>query len=86
MRKAPWIERMGLAHVKQRIVEDAEGRKTLHRRFLHAQSFCLVACLFLATRQFSLFLSGLSSVIDGVITLDEDAFLLDFDLNGAGFA
>jgi len=38
-RTAPWIERVGLAHVKQRIVDDSEGRKALHRRFLHAQSF-----------------------------------------------
>jgi nitrite reductase (NADH) large subunit len=38
-RTAPWIERVGLAHVKQRIVDDAAGRVALHRRFLHAQTF-----------------------------------------------
>ena len=38
-RTAPWIERVGLAYVKRRIVEDAAGREALHRRFLHAQTF-----------------------------------------------
>lgn len=38
-RTAPWLERVGLAYVKERIVEDAENRKALHARFLHAQSF-----------------------------------------------
>jgi nitrite reductase (NADH) large subunit len=38
-RTAPWIERVGLAYVKQRIVEDAAGREALYRRFLHAQTF-----------------------------------------------
>jgi nitrite reductase (NADH) large subunit len=37
-RTAPWIERVGLAYVKQRIVEDAEGRKALHARFLDSQT------------------------------------------------
>jgi len=36
-RTAPWLERVGLAYVKQRIVEDDEGRKSLHQRFLAAQ-------------------------------------------------
>ncbi|WP_018955012.1 nitrite reductase large subunit NirB [Thioalkalivibrio sulfidiphilus] len=36
-RTAPWIERVGLSHVKQHIVEDAEGRKRLHARFLASQ-------------------------------------------------
>ncbi len=36
-RTAPWIERVGLAYVKQRIVEDEVGRKTLYRRFLESQ-------------------------------------------------
>jgi nitrite reductase (NADH) large subunit len=36
-RTAPWIERVGLDHVKQRIVDDAEGRKALHQRFLESQ-------------------------------------------------
>jgi nitrite reductase (NADH) large subunit len=38
-RTAPWIERVGLNYVKSRLIEDAEGRKALYRRFLHAQSF-----------------------------------------------
>ena len=38
-RTAPWIERVGLNYVKTRLIEDAEGRRALHRRFLHAQSF-----------------------------------------------
>jgi nitrite reductase (NADH) large subunit len=37
-RTAPWIERVGLAYVKQRIVEDAAGRKALQARFLDSQS------------------------------------------------
>ena len=38
-RTAPWVERVGLDYVKQRIVEDAEGRKALEARFLHAQTY-----------------------------------------------
>ncbi|WP_207477815.1 nitrite reductase large subunit NirB [Arenibaculum pallidiluteum] len=38
-RTAPWIERVGLDYVKRRIVEDAEGRRDLHARFLFSQSF-----------------------------------------------
>ncbi len=38
-RTAPWIERVGLESVKQRVVEDAEGRKALYERFLYSQSF-----------------------------------------------
>jgi nitrite reductase (NADH) large subunit len=36
-RTAPWIERVGLAYVKTRIVEDAEGRAALYQRFLESQ-------------------------------------------------
>jgi len=36
-RTAHWIERVGLAYVKQRVVEDAEGRAALHQRFLESQ-------------------------------------------------
>jgi nitrite reductase (NADH) large subunit len=36
-RTAPWIERVGLSYVKQRIVEDGDGRKALYRRFLDSQ-------------------------------------------------
>ncbi len=41
-RTAPWIERVGLDHVKRRVVEDAESRKRLHARFLHSQQFAQV--------------------------------------------
>lgn len=36
-RTAPWIERVGLNFVKQRIVEDAPGRRALAQRFLESQ-------------------------------------------------
>jgi nitrite reductase (NADH) large subunit len=38
-RTAPWVERVGLDYVKQRIVEDDAGREALRGRFLYAQSF-----------------------------------------------
>jgi nitrite reductase (NADH) large subunit len=38
-RTAPWIERVGIAHVRASIVDDAAGRRTLHERFLYAQRF-----------------------------------------------
>ena len=38
-RTAPWIARVGIAYVKQRLVEDDEGRRALHARFLHSQQF-----------------------------------------------
>ena len=38
-RTAPWIERVGLSYVKERVVEDAEGRSALHQRFLASQKF-----------------------------------------------
>lgn len=38
-RTAPWIERVGIEHVKQRISEDAEGRVKLAKRFTHSQYF-----------------------------------------------
>jgi nitrite reductase (NADH) large subunit len=38
-RTAPWIERVGVEYVKQRIVEDETGREALRSRFLHSQSF-----------------------------------------------
>ncbi|HEX7079699.1 MAG TPA: nitrite reductase large subunit NirB [Gammaproteobacteria bacterium] len=36
-RTAAWIERVGLSHVKQRVVDDAASRSALHGRFLEAQ-------------------------------------------------
>ena len=38
-RTAPWIERVGIAYVKQRIVEDDAGREALRARFLFSQQF-----------------------------------------------
>ena len=38
-RTAPWIERVGIAYVRARIVDDHEGRQALYEKFLHAQSF-----------------------------------------------
>ncbi|MDF0543273.1 nitrite reductase large subunit NirB [Sphingobium sp. H39-3-25] len=38
-RTAPWIERVGVDYVKQRIVEDEAGREALRGRFLYSQSF-----------------------------------------------
>jgi nitrite reductase (NADH) large subunit len=38
-RTAPWIERVGLAYVKQRVVEDSSTRKALHARFLESQQY-----------------------------------------------
>ncbi len=36
-RTAPWVERVGLDHVKERVVENAESREALYRRFLESQ-------------------------------------------------
>ncbi|NIR28703.1 MAG: NAD(P)/FAD-dependent oxidoreductase [Gammaproteobacteria bacterium] len=36
-RTAPWIERVGLTYVKERVVIDAEGRRALAARFYRAQ-------------------------------------------------
>lgn len=41
-RTAPWIERVGLAYVKQRVVEDAEGRKVLYARFIESQKYAQI--------------------------------------------
>jgi nitrite reductase (NADH) large subunit len=38
-RTAPWIDRVGIDHVKGRVVSDAEGRRALHQRFLASQRF-----------------------------------------------
>jgi nitrite reductase (NADH) large subunit len=38
-RTAPWIERVGIDHVRRRIVEDEEGRRALAARFRYSQSF-----------------------------------------------
>jgi nitrite reductase (NADH) large subunit len=38
-RTAPWIERVGLSHVRERVVDDAKGRKALYERFLESQKY-----------------------------------------------
>nr|WP_126455287.1 nitrite reductase large subunit NirB [Sulfuriflexus mobilis] len=38
-RTAPWIERVGLAHVKEQIVDDADNRVALAERFHFSQKF-----------------------------------------------
>ena len=38
-RTAPWVERVGLSYVKKRLIDDAEGRKALHARFLESQKY-----------------------------------------------
>ena len=38
-RTAPWIARVGIDHVKKRLVEDNEGRRSLNGRFLYSQKF-----------------------------------------------
>ena len=38
-RTAPWIERVGLAYVRQRVVEDGAGRAALYARFLESQRY-----------------------------------------------
>jgi len=41
-RTAPWIERVGLNHVKQSIVDDPEKRKALYERFKYSQQFAQI--------------------------------------------
>jgi nitrite reductase (NADH) large subunit len=36
-RTAPWVERVGLPYVKERIIADSDGRKALYARFLDSQ-------------------------------------------------
>ncbi|HEY4264388.1 MAG TPA: nitrite reductase large subunit NirB, partial [Micropepsaceae bacterium] len=38
-RTAPWIARVGIDYVKNRLVEDGDNRRALHARFLHSQTF-----------------------------------------------
>jgi nitrite reductase (NADH) large subunit len=38
-RTAHWVERVGMDYVRDRLIGDAAGRKALHARFLHAQSY-----------------------------------------------
>ena len=41
-RTAPWVERVGLSYIKERVVEDDEGRKALAERFLESQKYAQV--------------------------------------------
>lgn len=41
-RTAPYIERVGLAHIKKKLNDDPDGRRALYERFLFAQSFSQV--------------------------------------------
>ena len=41
-RTAPWVERVGLNHIKQQVLEDEENRKALAARFRHSQTFAQV--------------------------------------------
>jgi len=41
-RTAPWVERVGLAHIKQQVLDDAETRKALRERFLFSQRFAQI--------------------------------------------
>jgi nitrite reductase (NADH) large subunit len=41
-RTAPWVERVGLNHIKASIVEDAQQRRELYERFKHSQQFAQV--------------------------------------------
>ncbi len=38
-RTAPWVERVGLNHVRRHILEDEVGRKALYERFKYSQQF-----------------------------------------------
>ncbi len=41
-RTAPWIERVGLSHIKQYVEEDAENRKALAARFDESQKYAQI--------------------------------------------
>jgi nitrite reductase (NADH) large subunit len=41
-RTAPWLERVGLAYIKRRVVEDGPGRKALNERFIESQRLAQV--------------------------------------------
>jgi nitrite reductase (NADH) large subunit len=41
-RTAPWLERVGLAYARRRVIEDEDGRQALYQRFLFAQRFAQV--------------------------------------------
>ena len=39
---AHWIERVGLSHVKSRLLDDPAARRAAHERFLHSQKFAQI--------------------------------------------
>ncbi|MBK6742262.1 MAG: NAD(P)/FAD-dependent oxidoreductase [Hydrogenophilales bacterium] len=41
-RTAPWVERVGLAHIKAKVVDDAAGRAELYERFKFGQQFAQI--------------------------------------------
>jgi len=41
-RTAPWVERVGLNHIKQQILEDADNRQALYQRFKLSQQYAQV--------------------------------------------
>ncbi|MCB1871750.1 MAG: nitrite reductase large subunit, partial [Gammaproteobacteria bacterium] len=41
-RTAPWLERVGLNHIKQRLLEDEAGRRALVERFRTSQHFAQI--------------------------------------------
>ena len=41
-RTAPWVERVGLNHIKQQMLEDADNRKALAARFRHSQTYAQI--------------------------------------------
>ena len=41
-RTAPWVERVGLSYIKERILEDEEGRRALYDRFKLSQKYAQV--------------------------------------------
>ena len=41
-RTAPWIERVGMTYVKEKIVDDEQNRKALAQRFVYSQQFAQI--------------------------------------------
>jgi nitrite reductase (NADH) large subunit len=41
-RTAPWVERVGLNHIKEKILADQEGRQALAERFRYSQQFAQI--------------------------------------------
>ena len=41
-RTAPWVERVGMAYIKARVVDDEAGRKAAHARFLYSQRYAQI--------------------------------------------